>query len=217
MHLEAAMTSRMTVAPPNMTTYSRKMGIGFNPSKPLTTAPPPQKCLISKLCSLSIQADSLPTTSWSFPVNYKFHRGREGEYYKLTLRPPRALGADAKEGRSSKHSPKPKHPKISIKERNPKRLSSSASQRVVLDYIQILKYPLITDLAMREMINNNTLTFIVDKHADKENIKAAVKSMFKIQTRKVNTLMMPDGNKKAYVMLTPDHNALEIAKKVKII
>ncbi|KEH28585.1 60S ribosomal protein L23a, putative [Medicago truncatula] len=37
------------------------------------------------------------------------------------------------------------------------------------------------------------------------------------QAKKVNTLIRPDGTKKAYVLLTPDYDALDVANKVGII
>ncbi|KAJ6720378.1 60S RIBOSOMAL PROTEIN L23A [Salix viminalis] len=65
--------------------------------------------------------------------------------------------------------------------------------------------------------DNNTLVFIVDIRADKKKIKDAVKKMYDIQTKKVNTLIRPDGTKKAYVRLTPDYDALDVANKIGII
>ncbi|KAL9664503.1 hypothetical protein QQ045_019906 [Rhodiola kirilowii] len=37
------------------------------------------------------------------------------------------------------------------------------------------------------------------------------------QTKKVNTMIRPDGTKKAYVRLTPDYDALDVANKIGII
>ena len=45
-------------------------------------------------------------------------------------------------------------------------------------------------------------------------IKAAVKTLYDIDVAKINTLVRPDGQKKAYIRLTPDHDALEVANKV---
>ncbi|CAM6111264.1 unnamed protein product [Calypogeia fissa] len=68
---------------------------------------------------------------------------------------------------------------------------------------------------------NNTLVFIVDVRADvradKKKIKDAVKKMYDIHTKKVNTLIRPDGLKKAYVRLTADYDALDVANKIGII
>ncbi|XP_011022093.1 PREDICTED: 60S ribosomal protein L23a [Populus euphratica] len=108
-------------------------------------------------------------------------------------------------------------PRTLKKERNPKYPRISATPRNKLDHYQILKYPLTTESAMKKIEDNNTLVFIVDIRADKKKIKAAVKKMYDIQTKKVNTLIRPDGTKKAYVRLTPDYDALDVANKIGII
>ncbi len=41
--------------------------------------------------------------------------------------------------------------------------------------------------------------FIVDVRAGKREIKEAVQRMYDIQTKRINTLVRPDGQKKAYV------------------
>lgn len=53
--------------------------------------------------------------------------------------------------------------------------------------------------------------------ATKKSIKDAVKKMYDISTKKVNTLIRPDGQKKAYVRLTADYDALDVANKIGII
>jgi len=80
-------------------------------------------------------------------------------------------------------------PKTLKKDRNPKYPRISAPPRNKLDHYQILKYPLTTESAMKKIEDNNTLVFIVDIRADKKKIKAAVKKMYDIQTKKVNTLI----------------------------
>ncbi|XP_009761791.1 large ribosomal subunit protein uL23-like [Nicotiana tabacum] len=108
-------------------------------------------------------------------------------------------------------------PKTLKKERNPKYPRISATPRNKLDHYGILKYPLTTESAMKKIEDNNTLVFIVDLKADKKKIKDAVKKMYDIQTKKVNTLVRPDGTKKAFVRLTPDYDALDVANKIGII
>ncbi|KAK7394246.1 hypothetical protein VNO78_14768 [Psophocarpus tetragonolobus] len=105
-------------------------------------------------------------------------------------------------------------PKTLKKERNPKYPRISAPPRNKLDHYQILKFPLTTESAMKKIEDNNTLVFVVDLRADKKKIKDAVKKMYDIQAKKVNTLIRPDGTKKAYVRLTPDYDALDVANKI---
>ena len=80
-------------------------------------------------------------------------------------------------------------PKTLTKARDPKYPRISATPRNKLDHYGILKYPLTTESAMKKIEDNNTLVFIVDIRADKKKIKDAVKKMYDIQTKKVNTLI----------------------------
>jgi large subunit ribosomal protein L23Ae len=76
------------------------------------------------------------------------------------------------------------------------------------------RYPLTTESAMKKIEENNTLVFIVDVRSNKRQISQAVKKMYDIQTAKVNTLVRPDGLKKAYVRLNQDYDALDVANKI---
>jgi ribosomal protein L23 len=64
---------------------------------------------------------------------------------------------------------------------------------------------------------NNTLVFLVDVRATKRAIKEAVATLYDAAAARVNTLIRPDGAKKAYVRLAPDHDALDVANKIGII
>merc|ERR1719487_1455887 len=101
--------------------------------------------------------------------------------------------------------------------RNPKYSKRSVPRVNKLDEYQILKYPLTTESAMKKIEDNNTLVFIVDTRANKRQITEAVRRMYEIKTAKVNTLIRPDGLKKAYVRLTTDYDALDVANKIGII
>ncbi|OBS77907.1 hypothetical protein A6R68_19704 [Neotoma lepida] len=65
--------------------------------------------------------------------------------------------------------------------------------------------------------DNNTLVFIVSVKANKHKIKQAVKKLSDIDVAEVNTLIRPDGEKKAYVWLAPDYDALDVANRIEII
>merc|ERR1712216_684135 len=86
-----------------------------------------------------------------------------------------------------------------------------------MDKYRVIKYPLTTESAMKKIEDNNTLVFIVDLNANKPQIKSAVKKLYDIDVAKVNTLIRPDGLKKAYVKLAPDYDALDVANKIGII
>ena len=52
----------------------------------------------------------------------------------------------------------------------------------------MIRFPLTTESAMKKIEDNNTLVFIVDKKANKPQIKLAVKQLYDIDVSKVNTL-----------------------------
>jgi large subunit ribosomal protein L23Ae len=101
--------------------------------------------------------------------------------------------------------------------RNPKYPRRSVPRTNKLDQFRVLRHPLTTESAMKKIEDNNTLVFIVDLKANKRQIKDAVKKMYDITAEKVNTLVRPDGKKKAYVRLTGDFDALDIANRIGII
>merc|ERR1712188_25621 len=108
-------------------------------------------------------------------------------------------------------------PKTLAKDRDPKYPRKYRARPTRLDRYQILKYPLTTESAMKKIEENNTLVFIVDVRASKGQIKEAIKRMYDIDTQKINSLIRPDGQKKAYVRLTQDYDALDVANKIGII
>jgi large subunit ribosomal protein L23Ae len=83
-----------------------------------------------------------------------------------------------------------------------------------MDQFRTIISPLNTESAMKKIEEHNTLVFIVDIKANKRQIREAVKRLYDVQAAKVNTLIRPDGKKKAYVRLTSDFDALDVANKV---
>lgn len=108
-------------------------------------------------------------------------------------------------------------PSTKILPRAPKFQRFSLPKRNPLDKFSIIKFPLTTESAMKKIEDNNTLVFVVALKASKQQIKSAVKSLFNIDVKQVNTLIRPDGEKKAYVKLMPDYDALDVANKIGII
>ncbi|XP_033286933.1 60S ribosomal protein L23a-like [Orcinus orca] len=86
-----------------------------------------------------------------------------------------------------------------------------------VDHYAIIKFPLTTESVVKKIEDNNTMVFIVDVKANKHQIKQAVKKPYDIDLAKVITLTRPDGEKKEYVRLAPDYDALDIANKIGII
>lgn len=81
-------------------------------------------------------------------------------------------------------------PKTLELKRAPKYDRKSVVSQKTFDAYQIIKYPLTTESAMKKIEDNNTLVFIVDRKANKRQIKDAVTEMYKdIKALKVNTLI----------------------------
>ncbi|XP_071945123.1 large ribosomal subunit protein uL23-like [Antedon mediterranea] len=110
-----------------------------------------------------------------------------------------------------------RRPKTLSLTRNPKYPRRTVARRNKLDDYSIIKFPLTTESAMKKIEDNNTLVFIVALKANKFQIKTAVKKLYDIKVSKVNTLIRPDGQKKAYVRLESDYDALDVANKIGII
>ena len=70
---------------------------------------------------------------------------------------------------------------------------------------------------MKKIEDSNTLVFVVDIRANKPQIRMAVKKLYDIQVSNVNTLIQPEGEKKAYVRLASDFDALDVANRIGII
>eukprot|EP00168_Porphyra_purpurea_P018349 TRINITY_DN677_c0_g1_i1.p1 TRINITY_DN677_c0_g1~~TRINITY_DN677_c0_g1_i1.p1 ORF type:complete len:166 (-),score=42.73 TRINITY_DN677_c0_g1_i1:44-490(-) len=127
-------------------------------------------------------------------------------------------GVQTKTTRKTRKSVVFHRPRTLQLQRDPKYLrKSTGAGDSGLDKYQILRFPLTTERAMKKIEDNRTIVFIVDVRANKRQIKAAVESMYNVRAAKVNTLIRPDGQKKAFVQLTPDYDALDVANKIGIL
>merc|ERR1712008_31048 len=124
------------------------------------------------------------------------------------------VSSKTKKIRTSVHFKKPKTLQL---RREPKYPRKSTERRYKLDKYRIIQCPVTTEPAMKKIEEINTLVFLVDIKATKPKIKQAVKEMYDVQCAKVNTLIRPDGRKKAYVRLTQDYDALDVANRIGII
>ncbi|XP_052593483.1 60S ribosomal protein L23a-like [Peromyscus californicus insignis] len=101
--------------------------------------------------------------------------------------------------------------------RQPKYPRKSAPRKNKLDHYAIIKLPLTTESAMKKIEDNTTLVFIVDVKANKHWVKQAGKTLSDIDVAKVNILIRSDRERKAYVQLAPDYDALDVANKIGIV
>jgi large subunit ribosomal protein L23Ae len=113
----------------------------------------------------------------------------------------------------SVHFHRPKTLKL---QRNPKYPRTSIPKRNKLDQYRVLKYPLTTETAMKKIEDDNTLVFVVDQSANKNHIRESFKKMYEIRADRINTLIRPDGEKKAFIRLPTDVEAMDVAAKIGI-
>lgn len=98
---------------------------------------------------------------------------------------------------------------------NPKYVRKAAVAIVPrVDAHSIIKYPLNTESAMRCIEQHNTLVFICDSRANKQQIRKAVETLYGVEVDRCNTLIRPDGLKKAFCRLSADADAMETAGKI---
>ena len=109
-----------------------------------------------------------------------------------------------------------RRPKTLALDRKPKYLRKSVKKEQTWDKYAIIKHPLSTERAIKTIEDNNTLVFIVDRRASKPMIKKACQELYNIKVSRVNTLVRPDGLKKAYVIISSEQDALDIANKIGI-
>ncbi|MHA1126221.1 MAG: 50S ribosomal protein L23 [Promethearchaeota archaeon] len=78
-------------------------------------------------------------------------------------------------------------------------------------YYSVIKKPLITEKTFDLIERENKLVFIVNRTSNKSEIKRAVEKIHNVKVIKVNTLITPKGEKKAFIKLHPDNSAQDIA------
>lgn len=75
----------------------------------------------------------------------------------------------------------------------------------------IIKYPLINEKTLKLLREDNILVFVVDRRFSKLAIRSALEELYELKIANINTLVDVRGNKKAFVRLTDEQIALEIA------
>merc|ERR1712060_49651 len=109
-----------------------------------------------------------------------------------------------------------RRPKTLTIARKPIAPTRSVKKESTWDKYAIVKNPISSEAAIKTIEDHNTLVFKVDKRATKPTIRKACCELYNIKVKRVNTLITPKGYKKAHVVLTKAHDALEVANKIGI-
>ncbi len=83
-------------------------------------------------------------------------------------------------------------------------------------YYKILLKPVVTENTFDLIEEQNKIVFFVDRKANKNSIKEAIQKVYSVKVVKINTLITPDGKKKALIKLHPSDSAAELAIKLGI-
>jgi len=81
----------------------------------------------------------------------------------------------------------------------------------------IIKYPTMTERSVYMIENENKLIFIVEREATKKQIAAAMKELYQVEAKEINTLIDRQGKKKAFIKLKEGFSASEVAIKLGIL
>jgi len=82
---------------------------------------------------------------------------------------------------------------------------------------QVIKYPLVSEDAVTLIEAENKITFIVDLAASKNDIRRAVEELYEVKVDRVNSVITPQGRKKALVKLAPDYKASDLAVRLGVL
>lgn len=84
-----------------------------------------------------------------------------------------------------------------------------------MDPYAIIMKPQLTEKSMNAIDQNNELTFVVRKTANKAQVKAAFEKLYDVKVERVNTqIRITTGEKLAYIKLAAEHSAEDIAMKM---
>ncbi len=82
---------------------------------------------------------------------------------------------------------------------------------------KVIKHVHMAEKSMNMVERENKLAFIVSMDAEKNDVKKAVERAFQVKVDSVNIENTQKGEKKAYVRLSPEFRAIDIATKLGMI
>jgi len=83
--------------------------------------------------------------------------------------------------------------------------------------MSVLIFPIATEKAVSLITKNNTITYIVNSKAKKQEIQKEFEKVFDVKISKINILYTPKNNKKALIKLSKGYDASNVAMKLKLV
>ena len=87
--------------------------------------------------------------------------------------------------------------------------------RVATDLVIV--YPMMSEDTVKLIESENKVVFVVHGNATKKDVWRAVEELYEVKVDQVHTLITSEGKKKAYVRLSPESKASELAVKLGIL
>ena len=84
----------------------------------------------------------------------------------------------------------------------------------LVDPWEILLYPLLTEKAIGKIETENKLVFIVNRKSTKKQIKWSAEAAFNVKVIDIQTLIDRQGRKKAWIKLSKEYSASDIATRL---
>jgi large subunit ribosomal protein L23 len=83
-----------------------------------------------------------------------------------------------------------------------------------MDPYSIIVKPHLTEKSMNSIDQKNELTFVIRRTAEKGQVKSAIEELYEVKVERVNTQITSRGVKLAYVKLSEEDSAEDIAMKM---
>ena len=83
-----------------------------------------------------------------------------------------------------------------------------------MDSYSVIIKPHVTEKTMNLIDLNNEIAFVVNRKANKKQIKRAFEELYEEKVEKVNTHISPKGEKVAYIKLVEEEMAEELAVRI---
>ncbi|ABL88947.1 LSU ribosomal protein L23P [Pyrobaculum islandicum DSM 4184] len=81
----------------------------------------------------------------------------------------------------------------------------------------MIKRFVITEKTIRLAEKENKITVVVERWATKKQIADEIQRLYNVKVEKVNTLITPRGEKKAYVKLAKEYNAMDLLSRLGVL
>ena len=80
--------------------------------------------------------------------------------------------------------------------------------------MDILKYPVSSEKAIRMLESDNVISFVVDIRATRSKVKREIENKFNVKVKDLRIVISPEGKKRAYITLKKNYPAIDIATQL---